>query len=232
MVSTNREKNIDFYDEIFEIPWKVESPNWLKSVCYGLIWLAVTMTSDSWSLAADFWSKEKDQHSDGSKLLIAYTLTKKCTWNAPKIPFKCQFKKCMYQKIACVRISLIHLSHFYAWGRPFVFLLSAVCHILKNRLQYKSTKILHGHQWQVNFFISISVRTDLPNMLSHTVWFDLLIKEELRLKCDLLLISAVVTVKVRDLNFSDVVKPFLYSTWERSCPFISRKPPPRLKASL
>ena len=104
--------------------------------------------------------------------------------------------------------------------------------ILKNRLQYKSTKILHGHQWQVNFFISISVRTDLPNMLSHTVWFDLLIKEELRLKCDLLLISAVVTVKVRDLNFSDVVKPFLYSTWERSCPFISLKPPPRLKASL
>ena len=130
MVSTNRENNIDFYDEIFEIPWKVESPDG-QSVCYGLIWLAVTMTSDSWSLAADFWSKEKDQHSDGSKLLVAYTLTKKCTWNAPKIPFKCQFKKCMYQKIACVRISLIHLSHFYVWGRPFVFLLLAVCHFKK-----------------------------------------------------------------------------------------------------
>ena len=101
----------------------------------------------------------------------------------------------------------VDLLFFFCWWHV----------ILKNRLQYKSTKILHGHQWQVNFFISISIRTDLPNMLSHTVWFDLLIKGELRLKCDFLLISAVVTVKVRDLNFSDVVKPFLYSTWECSC---------------
>ena len=90
----------------------------------------------------------------------------------------------------------VDLLFFFCWWHV----------ILKNRLQYKSTKILHGHQWQVNFFISISVRTDLPNMLSHTVWFDLLIKVELRLKCDLVLISAVITVKVRDLNFS--VKTF------------------------
>ena len=136
-------------------------------------------------------------------VLLAYTLTKKCSWNAPKITFKCQFKKCMYQKIACVHISLILLSHFYLWGRPLVFLLLAVCHFKKVGYSARALKYYMAiYQRWVNLFVSISVQTDLPNMLCHTVWFDLLIKVELRLKCDLVLISAVITVKVRDLNFS------------------------------
>ena len=37
--------------------------------------------------------------------------------------------------------------------------------VLKNRLQFKSTKILHGYERQANLFVAIAVRTDLPKVL-------------------------------------------------------------------
>ena len=47
------------------------------------------------------------------------------------------------------------LLFFYCWR--FI--------VLKNRLQCYSTKVLNGYQQQANLFVSITVCTDLPDML-------------------------------------------------------------------
>ena len=68
------------------------------------------------------------------------------------------------KKIARARTSLRFLPHQYVWGNPIDVLLLAV-HRSKNRLQCKSTKIPHGYWRQANLFVSITIRTNLPDIL-------------------------------------------------------------------
>ena len=71
-------------------------------------------------------------------------------------------KKRARQKIA--RISLIIcLNSMYAVVLLFFYCWRFI--VLKNRLQCYSTKVLNGYQQQANLFVSITVCTDLPDML-------------------------------------------------------------------
>ena len=57
--------------------------------------------------------------------------------------------------IGLINMYEVVLLSFYCWR--FI--------VLKNKLQFHITKILHGYQRQANLFVAIAVRTDLPKML-------------------------------------------------------------------
>ena len=56
--------------------------------------------------------------------------------------------------ISLISLYEVALLFFYCWR--FI--------ILNNWLQFNSSKISHGYQWQANFLFAIATRTDLPNM--------------------------------------------------------------------
>ena len=82
--------------------------------------------------------------------------------------------KCAKNRMQLQIKKIVHIkkSHIHAqlWdinlvSRYEVLLLFYYCWwfiVLKNRLQFNSTKILTGYQWQANLFVAITVQTDLP----------------------------------------------------------------------
>ena len=89
-----------------------------------------------------------------------------------KTRIKCAKNRMQLQIKKIVHIKKLHI-HAQLWdinliSRNEVVLLFYYCWwfiVLKNRLQFNSTKILHGYQWQANLFVAITVQTDLLKML-------------------------------------------------------------------
>ena len=117
MVSTNREKERwllwwNFWNSMESgKPWLTEvSVLWPHLIgSHNIIWQLI-ISSWLWikGEGPTYWQKQTMVHT----VLLAYTLTKKCTWYAPKIAFKCQFKKFHY---SCCVLSFIVRKLLALW---------------------------------------------------------------------------------------------------------------------